>query len=59
MMARPQLADGAIPKRIGRYLVGFLRYVQKMPWQTIQVQLDAYIDSDWDCCKATCRSTSG
>ena len=58
-MARPQLTDWAILKRIGRYLVGCPRYVQKLPWQSAPASLDTYTDSDWAGCKATCRSTSG
>ena len=58
-MARPQVADWAILKRMGRYLIGCPRYVQRMPWQSVPVRLDTYTDSDWAGCKATCRSTSG
>ena len=58
-MAKPQRSDWAILKRIGRYLVGCPRYIQKLPWQSVPVRLDTFTDSDWAGCKATCRSTSG
>ena len=35
-MARPQVADWAILKRMGRYLIGCPRYVQRLPWQSCQ-----------------------
>ena len=58
-MAKPQVSDWAILKRIGRYLIGCPRYVQSMPWQAAPTRLDKFTDSDWAGCKATCRSTSG
>ena len=58
-MSKPQLSDWANLKKIGRYLVGCPRYVQKLPWQSAPTGFDTFTDSDWAGCKATCRSTSG
>ena len=46
-------------KRIGRYLKGKPRAVQRLEWQDDVTKLDTYVDSDWAGCKVTCRSTSG
>ena len=58
-MARPTDGDWQLVKRVGRYLLGAPRAVQKFAWQYAPHSLDSYVDSDWAGCKASCRSTSG
>ena len=58
-MATPKVGDWTLLKRIGRYLKGKPRAVQRLEWQDEVTNYDTYVDSDWAGCKVTCRSTSG
>ena len=58
-MAKPRQADWAILKRIGRYLLGAPRLVQRFNWQDGDGEITVHTDSDWAGCKTSCRSTSG
>ena len=58
-MAKPRLADWALLKRFGRYLLGAPRLVKLFRWQTLSKSVDVIADSDWAGCLGTCRSTSG
>ena len=58
-MAKPRSDDWLMLKRIGRYLVGAPRLVQRLVWQDEPESADVYTDSDWAGCRSTCRSTSG
>lgn len=58
-MASPRHGDWLALKRIGRYLLGAPRAVQKYWWQCMPSELSTFVDSDWAGCKTTCRSTSG
>ena len=46
-------------KRAGRYLVGRLRPVLRIPWADVPERLTVYVDSDFAGCSATRKSTSG
>ena len=58
-MCAPSERDWSDLKRVGRYLVGCPRVVQKFEWQKRFEVLHAYADSDWAGCAETRRSTSG
>ena len=45
-MARPRLADWALLKRLGRYLLGAPRLVQLFRWQAPPKSGDVFADSD-------------
>jgi len=58
-MASPKEGDFLLLKRIGRYLQGQPRLLQKFTWQKEPRVAQTHVDSDWAGCKRTCRSTSG
>ena len=58
-IAKPRQTDWALLKRLGRYLLGALRSVQRFGRQSMPSRVDAFTDSDWAGCSTTCRSTSG
>ena len=58
-MARTFEGDWILLRRIGRYLKGTPRVVQRFEWQDESASLDTFVDSDWAGCKPTCKSTSG
>jgi hypothetical protein len=58
-MASPKEGDFLLFKRIGRYLQGQPRLLQKFTWQKEPRVAQTHVDSDWAGCKRTCRSTSG
>ena len=58
-MARPREGDWLLMKRIGRYLLGAPRLVQRYHWQERPKAVTTCVDSDWAGCRRTCRSTSG
>ena len=58
-MARPRLADWALLKRLGRYLLGAPQLVQLFRWQDLPKSVDVFADFDVAGCQSTCRSTSG
>ena len=41
-MARPRLADWALLKRLGRYLLGSLRLAQLFRWQALPKSVDVF-----------------
>ena len=58
-MSAPSEKDWADLKKLGRYLVGCPRVVQKFNWQKRFEVMHAFADSDWAGCAETRRSTSG
>ena len=46
-------------KRLGRYIKGRLRLVQRYDWQPAQRIIKTYSDADWAGCKQTRKSTIG
>ena len=52
-MSKPKRTDERRVKRLGRYLKGFPRIVQKFPWQDEGLGLRVYTDADWGGCKTT------
>jgi hypothetical protein len=58
-MAKPAEGHWHLLKRIGRYLKGTPRLVQRFLWQGPVSTAEAHVDSDWAGCRKTCRSTSG
>ena len=58
-MSAPSVKDWGDLKRVGRYLLGCPRVVQKFEWQKRFDEMHAYADSDWAGCAETRRSTSG
>ena len=46
-MARPFEGDWSLLKRIGRYLKGTPRVVQRFEWQSESGSLDTFVGSDW------------
>ena len=58
-MAAPTTEDFADLKRVGRYLLGKPRVIQKYNAGPKKKYLDCYTDSDWAGCMRTRRSTSG
>ena len=57
-MSAPRWRDLAALRRIARYLLGTPRQVYQFRWQE-EMDLDAYVDTDFAGCAATRRSTSG
>merc|ERR1712020_220373 len=58
-MSKPREVDKRKLRRMGRYLKGFPRVVQKFNWQEEGEQLRVYTDADWAGCKKTRKGTSG
>ena len=58
-MSKPKRTDERRVKRLGRYLKGFPRIVQKFPWQDEGLGLRVYTDADWGGCKTTRKNISG
>ena len=58
-MSAPTTPDWRLLKRLGRYLKGAPRAVQKFVWQDDPSELVIYVDSDWAGDRATRKSTSG
>jgi len=58
-MARPTRGAWKLVKRIGRYLKGAPRMVQKFKFQETPDEILVTVDSDYAGCKQTRRSTSG
>ena len=58
-MSKPTRADERKVKRLGKYLKGFPRVVQKFPWQDSELEIRVYTDADWAGCKVSRKSTSG
>ena len=58
-MARPMCADWARLKRVGRYLKGYGRLIQLLPWEARKFEFVGHADSDWAGDKVTMKSTSG
>ena len=58
-MAKPRKKDWLLLKRVGRYLKGACRMVQRFEWQTLPSTVAAYTDSDWAGDRESRKSTSG
>ena len=58
-MSKPRRTDERRVKRLGRYLKGFPRVVQKFPWQDGGLGVRVYTDADWGGCKTTRKNTFG
>ena len=58
-ISKPREADKRKLKRMGRYLKGFPRVVQRFVCQEPGEQLKVYTDADWGGCKRTRKNTSG
>ena len=58
-MSNPKRADERRLKRLGRYLRGFPRVIQRFPWQEEGLEMRVYTDADWAGCQKTRKSTSG
>ena len=58
-MASPTSESMASLKRLCRYQIGKPRVVFQYPWQSREMEILAYSDSDWAGCRKTGRSTSG
>ena len=58
-MSTPLVGDWEKLKRVGRYLRGHARLVQKFPFEARSRTMDGYGDSDWAGDKVKCKSTSG
>ena len=58
-MSSPKASDMQKLRKLGRYLIGCPRLVQRFPWQEPTTLISAFTDSDWAGCSRTARSTSG
>ena len=58
-MSSPRMGDWEALKRVGRYLRGRPRSVQKFPFQNGMDKLEGFGDSDWAGDKSGMKSTSG
>ena len=58
-MSKPTELDMAKLKRLGRYLLAYLRLVQKMKYQPRTNYIDVWVDTDFAGCIKIRRSTSG
>ena len=58
-MARPREGHWGLIKRIGRYLRGVPRLLQKFVWQQQPENVETFTDSDWVGCQQTRKSTTG
>ena len=58
-MSKPSPRGWRILKRVGRYLKGNERLVQRFPWAEKAVEIDAHGDSDWAGDRQSGKSTSG
>lgn len=57
-MSSPSKSDWERLKRLGRYIIGRMRYVSLYPYQEKFFQLDTWPDSDFAGCPLTRKSTS-
>ena len=46
-MSNPSIGDWALMERVGRYLIGMLRVVNKFCWQDKPAELSVFSDSNW------------
>ena len=58
-MSKPTVGAWMRLKRIGRYLRGCPRLVQRFDYQELPMHFKVYADSDWAGCRTTRKSTSG
>ena len=58
-MSAPTERDVRRVNRLGKYLVGKPRVIQKFTWQDGGQELRAFTDSDWAGCTKSRKSTSG
>ena len=58
-MARPKVKDWHALVRIGKYLKGRQRIVNRYEWQSTESTVTTYTDSDWAGCVEIAKSTSG
>ena len=58
-MSRPKTGDWIKLKRLARYLVGRERVVIVWAYQDSVSSVDVWVDSDYEGCRRTRKSTSG
>ena len=58
-MSSPTVGCWERLKRLGRYLIGRTRVIQRFPYQDVPSRLNVYTDSDFAGCSNTRKSSSG